>query len=394
MTSALEQEGRPTRAELGRSLLDMNALSSDWLPSFEAVPRSAFLPDVMWPYDMETGRTVTVDKAVDPDSWERFVNSNVPVVTQWDDGRHTGREPGRRSTSSASMPSVVFSMLRDLDVQPGQRVLEIGTGTGYSAALLAHRLGAGNVVTMDVDHAVAKAARAALEQAGLPVQVVAGDGYAGHPEGAPYDRVIATCGLRHIPASWAAQTRPGGVIVAPWGTHYTHGDAVAKLTVAGDGTASGHFTRGVEFMKLRAQRLPFAGHDAYVPKDVTDNGDESKTTLTESSFAVEPYHPAPFALGLRVPDCWHGAAEKRDGMRPVWFYGLADSSWAVVIFRDGRSESKVYQAGPRRLWDEVEAAYRWWREQGEPGYERFGLTVTQGEQHVWLDTPDHEVASG
>jgi hypothetical protein len=80
-------------------------------------------------------------------------------------------------------------------------------------------------------------------------------------------------------------------------------------------------------------------------------------------------------------------------MRPVWFYGLSDSSWAVVIFRDGRSESKVYQAGPRRLWDEVEAACRWWREQGEPGYERFGLTVTQGEQHVWLDTPQHKVAT-
>lgn len=57
------------RSDLGRSLLARKDLTSDWVPSFAAVPRSAFLPDVMWPYDMDTGRTESVDRRSDPDRW-------------------------------------------------------------------------------------------------------------------------------------------------------------------------------------------------------------------------------------------------------------------------------------------------------------------------------------
>ncbi|WP_141726977.1 methyltransferase domain-containing protein, partial [Streptomyces niveus] len=73
-----------------------------------------------------------------------------------------GTEPGVVATSSASMPSVVAAMLRDLDVSDGMRVLEIGTGTGWNAALLAHRLGSGNVVSVEIDAEVVARARAAL----------------------------------------------------------------------------------------------------------------------------------------------------------------------------------------------------------------------------------------
>jgi hypothetical protein len=71
----------------------------------------------------------------------------------------------------------------------------------------------------------------------------------------------------------------------------------------------------------------------------------------------------------------------------VWFYGLDDRSWAVVMFQDGATTARVWQSGPRRLWDEVEAAFHWWEERGKPGYERFGLTVTAEGQRAWLDDP-------
>ncbi|MEU1662915.1 methyltransferase domain-containing protein [Streptomyces sparsogenes] len=388
--TANAHEERPSRTELGRVLMFAGVLSPDWAPAFHAVPRSAFLPELMWRFDMSTGRSTAVNKADDPAEWLRYADSDVPIVTQWDDGKHSGAEPGRVSTSSASMPSVVFSMLRDLDVRVGHRVLEVGTGTGWNAALLAHRLGAENVVTVEVDEVVAATARATLDRFGAPVRVVHGDGLQGCPDAAPYDRIIATCGMRSIPFSWVRQSRPHGVIVAPWGTHYGNGDAVARLIIADDGrSASGTFTGPVEFMKLRAQRLPPVVHTDYVPGSVAD-GDESSSTITEAQFVAERFSPQRFALSLLVPDCRHVVADKDDGTRPVWFYGLTDRSWACVQFRDG-APARVWQSGPRRLWDEAEAAYRWWEKEGRPGFDRFGLTVDRHGERIWLDAPDNPV---
>ncbi|WP_274914480.1 protein-L-isoaspartate(D-aspartate) O-methyltransferase [Streptomyces sp. WZ-12] len=388
MNRNIEPYGERTgHVALRRALVAGGALAPDWVPAFDAVPRAAFLPDLMWPFDMAAGRSVAVSKAHDPDLWHRYADADVPLVTQWDDGEQVGTEPGATPTSSASMPSVVFRMLRDLDLRPGHRVLEIGTATCWNAALMAHRAGPGLVVTMEVDEALARAARARAERLGVAVRVVHGDGFRGCPEAAPYDRLIATCGARVLPFSWVTQCRPGGVIVAPWGTRFGNGDAVARLVVgpAGEG-ASGHFTGPVEFMKLRGQRSAFPGHAAYVTGSVAD-GDETSTTVREAEFVAEGrFDPLAFALGLRVPDCCQVVAERRDGARPVWFYGLADRSWACVWFRDGGA-ARVWQSGPRRLWDEVESAFRWWVGQRRPGHERFGLTVTARGQFAWLDDP-------
>ncbi|MGW0824980.1 methyltransferase domain-containing protein [Streptomyces sp. NPDC002845] len=372
------------RSALGRSLLERKDLTADWVPSFVAVPRAPFLPELMWPYDMDSGTTVTADLRDDPAAWFAHADTDVPIVTQWDDG--TSDRPGTVPTSSASMPSVVFRMLRDLDVHAGHRVLEIGTGTGWNAALLADRLGPENVVTVEIDPAVAAAARDRLAAFGLPVLVVERDGELGDEAGAPYDRVIATAGLRRVPPAWIEQVRPGGLVVAPWGTHYGNQDAIVRLTVADDGaSASGRFTGPVEFMKLRAHRLPFAGHAVYVPDGVTGAA-RSTTTVTEDDLlGGGRFAATSFAVGLRVRDCFHQAAPKRDGARPVWFYGLTDRSWACVMFRDGHEEADVWQSGARKLWDEVVAALDWWRASGEPGYERFGLIVTADGRRAWLD---------
>lgn len=388
--AANARQERPSVTELGRVLTSGGLLSPEWAPSYVAVPRAAFLPDLMWPFDMRTGRSVPISRTEDPQAWYGYADSDVPIVTQWDDGKHAGPEPGEVSTSSASMPSVVFSMLRDLDVQPGDRVLEIGTGTGWNAALLAHRLGPENVVSVEVDEVVAATARTALDRFGLPVRVVHGDGVEGDRAGAPYDRIIATCGLRSIPYEWVKQCQPGGVIVAPWGTHYGNGDAVARLTVADSGQdATGPFTGPVEFMKARAQRQPHVRHADYVSGSVAD-GDESTTSLTEDQFLSGRFSPQEFALGLGVRDCMHTVAAKDDGARAVWFYGLSDRSWACAQFRD-QDRTRVWQSGPRRLWDETEAAYHWWKNQGRPGFARFGLTVDGHDERAWLGTPDSPV---
>ncbi|MGH3930130.1 MAG: methyltransferase, FxLD system [Pseudonocardiaceae bacterium] len=121
------------------------------------------------------------------------------------------------SLSCASAPFVVAMMLDQLNVQPGIRVLEIGAGTGYNASLLAELTGdAAKVVTIDIDPDVAAQASRVLTAAGYhEVRVVTGDGAAGVPEHAPYDRLIATVSPWDIPRAWWDQLAPGARLVVP-----------------------------------------------------------------------------------------------------------------------------------------------------------------------------------
>ncbi|GAA4887649.1 methyltransferase domain-containing protein [Streptomonospora salina] len=345
-----------------------------WRGAFRAVPRGAFLPDVIWPFSAGEAST-PVDRRTEYEAWAQWAEENVPLTVQHDDGAPTG--PGVY-TSSSSMPSIVAAMLRDLDVEPGMRALEIGTGTGWNAGLLSCRLGDRAVTTVEVDEVLADQARARLAAAGFAPTVVVGDGLAGHAPGAPYDRVIATAGVRSIPPAWIAQTRPGGVIVAPWGTDYSRQDAIARLVVGDDGTAGGRLTGPAEFMKARSHRRKWPVHEEYV----TDwPGAVTGSDLTLDEVFDPAYGGTGLLLGLLVDACTHTVHEGT-----AWLYGITDRSWAAAVAES--PEVRVHQSGPRRLWDEVETAYRWWLDRGRPEVDRFGLTVDADGQRVWLDSPD------
>lgn len=122
-----------------------------------------------------------------------------------------------RPRSMASAPSTVAQMLEQLDVQPGHRVLEIGAGTGYNAALLAYLAGPdGHVTTIDIDADVVEGAHRGLAASGYgSVQVIRGDGEYGFPGHAPYDRIIVTAGAWDVPPAWSAQLVMDGRIVVP-----------------------------------------------------------------------------------------------------------------------------------------------------------------------------------
>src|SRR5215472_6101812 len=129
----------------------------------------------------------------------------------------THRDGAGMAISSSSQPAIMAVMLEQLDLARGHRVLEVGADTGYNAALLGHLVGrGGRVVSVDIDPTIVDEARAGLERVGAAnVEAVAGDGAAGWPEGAPYDRVIATCSADEVPAAWVEQLAPGGRIVMP-----------------------------------------------------------------------------------------------------------------------------------------------------------------------------------
>ena len=163
----------------------------------------------------------------------------------------TRRGPDGAPTSSSSDPRIMARMLEQLDVRPGHRVLEIGAATGYNAALLSHLSGdAGAVTTVDIDPILTATAVENLRRAGIHgVEVVTGDGWAGVPSNAPFDRIEATVGVSDLSPSWIDQLRAGGVLEVPLWLR-----AGLQASVAFQNTDDGLRSRSMEpcgFMRLQ-----------------------------------------------------------------------------------------------------------------------------------------------
>jgi protein-L-isoaspartate(D-aspartate) O-methyltransferase len=175
------------RARLAESLRVRGLAGAAVSEAFLAVPRHVFLPG-------EPAAHVYEDTAI--------------VIKSDADGL---------PVSASTQPAMTAIMLEQLGLAAGQRVLEVGTGTGYNAALIAEIVGdCGSVVTIDVEPDLADRARASLAAAGFAdVVVVCGDGANGVPRHAPYDRIIVTAGVWDLAPQWLAQLGAGGRIVAP-----------------------------------------------------------------------------------------------------------------------------------------------------------------------------------
>lgn len=376
--------------DLIAALSAADALPESWAAAFTAVDRAGFIPARVW-FDDEHGRTRPVDRGSEPDRWRAAVYSDEPIVTQLDDGATIWPATSNAATSSASQPSMVLAMLDALDIHEGQHVLEIGTGTGYNTALLAHRLGEQRVTSVEIDPVLTGQARANLQAAGYQPTVVCADGVAGWPDTAPYDRVIVTAAViaGRLPYAWVQQTRPGGLILTPWGTAYCNG-ALLRLRVHDDHTATGRVIGNAAFMRLRAQRTPF-GHAARL-------GDLVDASAVEAVTDVFPEQAATgdggFSVGLHLVDVQCGVYYDDAERYEVLLYHVAsDSAATVVVTAQAAAQGRypVRQHGPRRLWDEAERAYRWWVDHGRPARTRYGLTVTAEQQRIWLDEPTHTI---
>lgn len=362
--------------------------SDEWRRALHEVPRHAFVPHAGWACpDGDGGKSRRIDRDRDAAGWWEAVYSDTSVVTQADDGATDPTGGEGEFTSSISAPGVVTAFLDLLDVRDHQRVLEIGTGTGWTAALLSWRVGAANVSTIEVDAAVASQAAANLKAAGFAPRLLVGDGADGSTHDGPYDRIHVTCGVARVPPAWLSLVRPGGVIVLPLAFGLTRGQRV-QLTVVGEGEATGSFAGSANYMMLRSQRRSMAWNPHH-----SEDARRSLTRLDPREI-VNAGPGADIAVAARAPGVGAAPVAEDGGGSSLLLFepGRPEGSWAACDYEPGEAKFKVTQHGSRSLWDEVFSAYLWWLAAGRPSLDRFRLTVSAEAQTVWLDHPERCVS--
>ncbi len=344
--------------------------SPQWQAAVRAVPRHALVPT----YYRRTG-----------DGWERADTTTPEGRARWLDlvYSNTALFTLPEGRASSSMPGLMTRMLECLDIGDGHRVLEIGTGTGYNAALLSHRLGDGNVFSVDIEPELVALAQQRLAALGYRPTLVATDGAGGLADHAPYDRILATCSVPRIPWPWVVQTRPGGLILADLKLATNAGNLV--LLRRFDDRAEGRFepTWG-GFMPLR--------HHSAQPHRPSPLRDRSTADQRTTSLDLpRPWENLVFWFVAHLflpPEVSFGQTMDEAGRPADGYLATSDGSWCEVAQHpDEHGNRRVLEAGPQRLWPTIEDVHRLWTSLGEPGWDRFGLTVTPEHQRIWLDHP-------
>ncbi|MFJ6459488.1 ATP-grasp peptide maturase system methyltransferase [Streptomyces sp. NPDC091387] len=372
----------PERRALADRLEEAGVLTTpEWRAAVEAVPREVFLnPGVFLTEEGGRWRPVSA-LGTEPGRWVDIAYSDRSLTTQLD-GHLTAdqiSDPVTGSpTSSSTTPVTVVDMIENLEVEDGHQVLEIGTGTGYSSALMCHRLGEDNVTTVEVDPEVSARADSALEAAGFSTWTVTGDGLLGHPRRAPYDRVIATCAVRRIPLTWIRQTKPGGIVLATVGGSWHYGTGLAKVVVGEDGTAEGRIIGRSSFMQARSQAtLPVSGDLSAR----TAYADSERATKVPPTMLAE-WMPA-FLAQLAAPGAQFVRAETLEGAQLRYLFDPERESFAEFTANGGGWT--VRQGGPAALWNDIEQALTAWQSAGSPDITTVRLRITRDSHTYWID---------
>ena len=323
--------------------------------AFQAVSRHIFLPDI------------------------------PPAVAYTDDAiatRFDEIDGARVAISSSSQPSMMALMLKDLDLRRGMRVLEIGTGTGYNAALLAAIAGEDNVTSIDLDREIVDAAATNLDRAGVAgVDLHTADGWQGWASRAPYDRIIITVGVPDIAEAWVDQLVDGGVIVMPLSIQ------CAEFSIAfrkeGDRLKSMSI-RDCKFMDLRGENARstyhpteagfIVKHSSLPEDDIAAIASIVQQPWTEISLPEQtPQRPELFAAYL-VFRHWPTVGFSGSVLTP---FGVQPGAGAYAVVDVAERSAAIPQAcfGGPMMGERLKQCHADWVKLGQPGTKRLRLTA-------------------
>ncbi|GAA4224854.1 methyltransferase domain-containing protein [Actinomadura meridiana] len=386
--------------DLNRILAGQGDLTrSEWEQAFVAVRREWFVPERAWVNPDHDAPSYAIDQQARPDEWMGAVYSDASIVTQVDDGKGDPASGNGWFTSSVSAPGVVARFGELLAPEPGDLVLEVGTGSGWTACLLSQIVGErACVVSIEVDSGLAQSAAERVAGLGFGnVHVLNLDALEFSPA-EKFDKLHVTAGVARIPWSWLAALHYGGSAVLPWCPPWGHGHKLA-LTQRGD-EAIGRIGSSAGYMMLRGQRpesgslSSFLHHESHAKQYSTSispraigRADDAPGWQTYGGGVVI----TALAPGVRFDLCEadDGTGEATLWLRETYPGARETGSWATVEYVPGASEYEVTSHGDRDLWNEVSRAWVYWNDLGQPARDRFGVTVSPEGQAVWLDEPSH-----
>jgi protein-L-isoaspartate(D-aspartate) O-methyltransferase len=334
--------------------------------AFRQVHRHRLLETFFRPPGPQAGPPIQHDPGHPRPEDLEFIYSDTALGTRFVNGM---------PASSASQPSLVATMLELLDLRPGTRVLEIGAGTGYNAALISaivadQRL----VLTVDLQDDVVEQTRRLLAEAGYGgIQVLLRDGFDGVPERAPFDRIVVTVGCSDLSPRWMEQLAGQGLLLAPLA--HSGGYPLCLLRKE-QGRLTGRVARWSGF-------LPVSGPlyiDGLWPRGMAKPGEGEQ---------IHQRVPWPgFAAGRRIPEL--GATA--DEIDFCFYLGLADrrayKTPQGVGLTDGANGWAMAAPDGIRWWknatlaDELDRRHDQWLAGGRPAVQDYRVAFVPIEQNA------------
>jgi protein-L-isoaspartate(D-aspartate) O-methyltransferase len=357
--------------------------SKEIIDAFYKVPRHLFTPiiyeEINSADDKEALKEVVINyNQPNPETLKKiYVDTPLVILAK-----------ENKVISTSSQPLVMSLMLRDLKIKPGNKVFEIGTGSGYNAALMAVLSGdSKNIISSEFNKEVVELAINNLKRAGYEnIEVIAGDGGVGYSKRAPYDNIIATCGAPNIP--WTNQLSENGTIAMPLVTRGI--ETLCSLTKQSDGTLKGHLSLFVRFLHLEgvySDKQHFSKNIASLQRIVEtraeknndaskeleeilvlDNGEDKALSLQKSKKRSK----FEFFLALTDENAMTYISDIKNHERgyALWHTGKEASKHGLAVIFSKEIISFGNEATTKMMID----SFNYWKKLGEPGINDYEIS--------------------